>query len=99
MGRLNVRAPLTSLTIRQCREALGLCQAGFAHELGVPLETYRTWDSGRRPVRPEILIQGKRACPAPRLTRAAPSRHPRPADPCPRAYAVRGGHGWATSGH
>ena len=50
------RPPLTSLTLRQCREALGLSQANFALQLGVPLETYRTWDSGRRPARSETLI-------------------------------------------
>jgi len=52
---LKSRAPLMSLTLRQCRKALGLSQAQFAAELGVPLETYRTWDSGRRHVRPEVL--------------------------------------------
>src|SRR4029450_8345487 len=57
MAQLKTRAPLTSLTIRQCREALGLSQVSFADQLGVAIETYRTWDSGRRPVRPEILIQ------------------------------------------
>ena len=51
------RAPLTSLTLRQCREALALSQAAFAAQLGVSLETYRTWDSGRRPVRLEILTR------------------------------------------
>ena len=50
-------APLTSLTLRQCRELLALSQAGFATQLGVSLETYRTWDSGRRPVRLEILTR------------------------------------------
>jgi DNA-binding transcriptional regulator YiaG len=49
------RAPLTSLTLRQCRDALALSQASFAAQLGVSLETYRTWDSERRPVRLEIL--------------------------------------------
>ena len=51
------RAPLTSLTLRQCREALALSQAAFAAQLGVSIETYRTWDSGRRPVRFEILTR------------------------------------------
>jgi DNA-binding transcriptional regulator YiaG len=53
--RIRFRAPLTSLTLRQCREALALSQASFAAQLGLSLETYRTWDSGRRAVRPEIL--------------------------------------------
>jgi DNA-binding transcriptional regulator YiaG len=48
---------MTSLTLRQCREALGLSQAHFAAQLGVSLETCRTWDSGRRPARPEILTR------------------------------------------
>jgi transcriptional regulator with XRE-family HTH domain len=51
------RAPLTSLTLRQSREALRLSQANFAAQLGVSLETYRTWDSGRRPVRLEMLTR------------------------------------------
>ena len=48
---------MTSLTPRQCREALGLSQVNFAAQLGVSLETYRTWDAGRRPVRPEMLTR------------------------------------------
>ena len=55
MAVLKSRAPLMSLTLRRCRTALGLSQAQFAAELGVPLETYRTWDSGRRHVRPAVL--------------------------------------------
>ena len=50
-------APLTSFTLRECRDALGLSQLSFAAQLGVSLETYRTWDSGRRPTRPEILTR------------------------------------------
>jgi DNA-binding transcriptional regulator YiaG len=42
-------------TLRECRRALALSQSTFAAQLGVPLETYRTWDSGRRLVRPDIL--------------------------------------------
>ena len=55
MARLNARTPLTSLTLRQCRETLGLSQATFAAQLGISLETYRTWDSGRRFPRPTVL--------------------------------------------
>ena len=51
------RGPLTFLTLRQCRELLAQSQASFATQLGVSLETYRTWDSGRRPVRSEILTR------------------------------------------
>jgi len=57
MAKLKAHAPLTSLTIRQCREALGLSQASFAGQLGVGLETYRTWDSGRRHVRADMLTR------------------------------------------
>lgn len=57
MAVIRARAPLALLTVRQCRHALGLSQARFAAELGVALETYRTWDSGRRPVRREILTR------------------------------------------
>jgi DNA-binding transcriptional regulator YiaG len=49
--------PLTSFTLRQCRDALALSQSRFAAQLGVSLETYRTWDSGRRPVRPDVLTR------------------------------------------
>ncbi len=51
------RTTLTSFTLRQCRHALALSQSNFAAQLGVPLETYRTWDSGRRAVRPDILTK------------------------------------------
>jgi transcriptional regulator with XRE-family HTH domain len=55
MAMIRSRSPLTSLTLRQCRLALALSQADFAAQLGVSIETYRTWDSGRRPVRSEML--------------------------------------------
>lgn len=61
MAVLRSRSPLTSLTLRQYRKALGLSQAQFAAELSVPLETYRTWDSGRRHVRSEVLTRAN-AC-------------------------------------
>jgi DNA-binding transcriptional regulator YiaG len=51
------RAPLTSLTLRQCRNELGLSQTSFAVQLGVSLETYRAWDSGRRSARPSVLTR------------------------------------------
>ena len=60
---LNAMAPtrshalVTSFTLRQCRHALALSQSRFAAQLGVSLETYRRWDSGRRPVRPDILTR------------------------------------------
>ncbi len=45
---LKAPPPLTSMSLRQCRETLALSQAQFAAHLGVSVETYRTWDSGRR---------------------------------------------------
>jgi DNA-binding transcriptional regulator YiaG len=48
-----------SFTLRQCRETLALSQLEFATQLGVPLNTYRTWDSGRRPVRITILARAR----------------------------------------
>lgn len=50
-------APLTSLTLRQCRHALAFSQSSFAAQLGVSLETYRAWDSERCPARTEILTR------------------------------------------
>ncbi len=41
--------------LREIRREAGLGQRGFATLLSVPLETLRTWDSGRRPVPPSIL--------------------------------------------
>ena len=58
LTRLNVRTPLAWLTLRRCREALGLSQVSFAAQLGVSIETYRTWDSGRRSARPVVLTRG-----------------------------------------
>jgi DNA-binding transcriptional regulator YiaG len=39
---------MTPNALRKCRNRLRLSQAAFAAKLGVLLETYRTWDSGRR---------------------------------------------------
>ena len=39
-------------TLRECRIALGRSQAAFAAMLGVSLESYRTWDAGRRATPP-----------------------------------------------
>jgi DNA-binding transcriptional regulator YiaG len=49
------RSAPTSFSLRECRRALALSQSIFAAQLGVPIETYRTWDSGRRPARPDML--------------------------------------------
>ena len=35
--------------LRAFRRSIGLSQKQFATRLGVPVETLRTWDSGRRP--------------------------------------------------
>ena len=57
MAPIKSPAPLTSFTLRQYRHALALSQSSFAARLDVSLETYRTWDSERRPVRPDILTR------------------------------------------
>lgn len=48
-----------SLTLRQCRDNLALSQIAFATQLGVPVNTYRTWNSGRRPVRDAVLARAR----------------------------------------
>jgi DNA-binding transcriptional regulator YiaG len=45
--------------LRQLREQVGCSQTEFADLLQVPHDTYRTWDSGRRPV-PALIIQRAR---------------------------------------
>jgi len=57
MKVISARPSLTLFTLRQCRHVLAVSQASFAAQLDVPLETYRTWDSGRRPVRRDILAR------------------------------------------
>ena len=47
--------------IRQYRKALGLSQAVFAARLGVPLETYRPWDAGRRAPPPPVCARARAA--------------------------------------
>ena len=46
--------------LRECREALKLSQSALAAELGVSVETYHVWDSGRR-VTPERILPQARA--------------------------------------
>ena len=41
--------------LRKLRRPVGLAQREFASLLSVPLETLRTWDSGRRPVPAPVL--------------------------------------------
>ena len=40
---------MTPETLRECRKALEFSQSAFAAVLGVSPDTYRVWDSGRRP--------------------------------------------------
>jgi len=47
--------------LRQLRRTAGLGQREFAALLSVPLETFRTWDSGRRPVPGLVLHQAAAA--------------------------------------
>lgn len=42
--------------LREIRKRLGLSQAECATALGVALETFRTWDAGRRPA-PEAIVR------------------------------------------
>jgi DNA-binding transcriptional regulator YiaG len=46
--------------LRDLRRAVDLNQKEFAALIGVPLETLRTWDSGRRPVPPRLLQHAKK---------------------------------------
>ena len=45
--------------MRTYRAALTLSQSAFAAQLNVPLETYRTWDSGRREPSKEFLSRAR----------------------------------------
>jgi transcriptional regulator with XRE-family HTH domain len=42
--------------LRNCRLAVGLSQSEFAARLGASVETYRSWDSGRRPT-PALMLE------------------------------------------
>jgi len=45
--------------LRNCRLAVGLSQSEFAARLGASVETYRTWDSGRRPTPAPVLERAR----------------------------------------
>lgn len=45
--------------LRELRRASGLGQRDFAQQLSVPLETFRTWDSGRRGVPAQIMERAR----------------------------------------
>ena len=47
--------------LRELRRAIECGQREFAALLSVPLETLRTWDSGRRPVPVDVLLRATRA--------------------------------------
>jgi DNA-binding transcriptional regulator YiaG len=47
--------------LRDLRRAVGLKQKAFAALIDVPVETLRTWDSGRRPIPPAILRRARKA--------------------------------------
>jgi DNA-binding transcriptional regulator YiaG len=51
--------------LREIRTRLGLSQAECATALGVALETFRTWDAGRRPA-PEAIVSEARTLKAKR---------------------------------
>lgn len=51
--------------LREIRTRLGLSQAECATALGVAVETFRTWDAGRRPA-PEAIVSQARALKAKR---------------------------------
>jgi putative transcriptional regulator len=40
--------PLTPLTVRDLRQRVRLTQQEFASRLGVPVETIRNWEQGKR---------------------------------------------------
>ena len=46
-------------SLRDCRLALTLSQPQFATLLGVSVETYRTWDAGRRVPSSEVLARAR----------------------------------------
>jgi DNA-binding transcriptional regulator YiaG len=43
------------------RRSIDVSQEQFARLLGVPLETLRTWDSGRRPAPPDVHVRARQA--------------------------------------
>ena len=49
----------SSSALREIRKQLGLSQAECATALGVAVETFRTWDAGRRPA-PEAIVSQAR---------------------------------------
>src|ERR1700730_13626439 len=57
-GIVSSMAPYASV-LREIRTRLGLSQAECATALGVAVETFRTWDAGRRPAPDAIVKQAR----------------------------------------
>ena len=68
--------------MRTYRAALTLSQSAFAARLNVPLETYRTWDSGRREPSKEFLSRARTLAGAPGRHRVVVVAGPRLDDRC-----------------
>ena len=49
----------SSSALREIRKQLGLSQAECATALGVAVETFRTWDAGRRPAPQAVVSQAR----------------------------------------
>ena len=45
--------------LRRCRDMLQLSQREFADRLGVASETYRVWESGRRPAPADLVAKAR----------------------------------------
>src|ERR1700685_3720190 len=60
--------------VREIRTQLGLSQAECAAALGVALETFRTWDAGRRPA-PEVIVDLARTLKAKRPSHGRVALH------------------------
>src|SRR4030095_14881379 len=58
-----------SSPLREIRTRTGLSQAECATALGVALETFRTWDAGRRPA-PDAIVRPARTLKEERSLRA-----------------------------
>jgi DNA-binding transcriptional regulator YiaG len=65
-GAGRAQAPVTPNTVRYFRERLQLSQSQFAARLGISVETYRTWDSGRRQPPARVVTHAQELASAPR---------------------------------
>ena len=64
--------PQSTSPLREIRSLLGLSQAECAAALGVAVETFRTWDAGRRPA-PDLIVERAKT-----LTRKRPAHERMP---------------------